>query len=476
MIDDPLPADAPLWYTDADRDDYGDPSTGAPACEPAGNQVADNTDCDDGTSRVNPGERETPYDGIDQDCSGADVIDVDGDGYVAVAAGGDDCDDEDPAAWPGAIEDLANPGDEDCDGLINEHTVCWDGTGEFLTIQSALDAGCEGVEVCPGTYDEAIFFTASVGIGGAGTLPREVVITNPDRTAGFNTSTPDLDIRLQNFELGGDNVTIYLGDAANVVVDRIAAPSAEVSIYIAHLTGRAHVEHCHFGADAGLVVWDAAEGAEVWFRWNLLEGGQYGSGVSLSGEEGSFVGYIENNLAVGMPFGASTSDYWHLYPTIYFRNNTIVGGRFALAARDPATDFRVTDNIVADADGVDWIDYVYTSGEAPRCPHDPTEWARNVLWNVDEVSSTLTTYIEADGALSDIVTEDCGGVSTVNLDSTYKDPLFVPDALMGSYALDPASPAVDAGERLDPDGSPSDLGAFGGPGGDWYLDVPWAMP
>lgn len=49
--------------------------------------------------------------------------------------------------------------------------------------------------------------------------------------------------------------------------------------------------------------------------------------------------------------------------------------------------------------------------------------------------------------------------------------------LMGSYALDPSSPAVDAGTGdPDPDRTPADLGAFGGPDGDWYRDVPWVMP
>jgi hypothetical protein len=61
--------------------------------------------------------------------------------------------------------------------------------------------------------------------------------------------------------------------------------------------------------------------------------------------------------------------------------------------------------------------------------------------------------------------------------SILTDPIFTFDPTKGSYALDPASPAVDAGEGdPDPDGSPADLGAFGGPEGDWWQEVPWPLP
>lgn len=41
-------------------------------------------------------------DGLDQNCDGLDGVDADGDGYASVASGGDDCDDGNPAAFPGA--------------------------------------------------------------------------------------------------------------------------------------------------------------------------------------------------------------------------------------------------------------------------------------------------------------------------------------------------------------------------------------
>lgn len=60
----------------------------------------------------------------------------------------------------------------------------------------------------------------------------------------------------------------------------------------------------------------------------------------------------------------------------------------------------------------------------------------------------------------------------VTIDSTniFGDPLFV-ESTNGDFRLLPGSPCIDAGNPdpayTDPDGSPNDMGAFGGPYGDW---------
>ncbi len=73
-------------------------------------------DCDDSSPFVYPGAEEVAYDGIDQDCNGSDLTDIDGDGYDSDLAGGDDCDDTNLAINPGAI-DLPYDGiDQDCSG------------------------------------------------------------------------------------------------------------------------------------------------------------------------------------------------------------------------------------------------------------------------------------------------------------------------------------------------------------------------
>ena len=76
-------------------------------------------DCDDSNPDVNPGATEM-CNGIDDDCDGIpDNLDQDGDGYTAVACGGDDCDDARGDVNPGEAETCDNDRDDDCDGDLD---------------------------------------------------------------------------------------------------------------------------------------------------------------------------------------------------------------------------------------------------------------------------------------------------------------------------------------------------------------------
>jgi hypothetical protein len=90
--------------------------TDVPVVDADGDGVPEGADCDDTDPYTYPGARELPYDGVDQDCDGADLVDNDGDGYVGEDGGGDDCNDANPDVHPGATPVCGNLLDETCVG------------------------------------------------------------------------------------------------------------------------------------------------------------------------------------------------------------------------------------------------------------------------------------------------------------------------------------------------------------------------
>jgi len=141
-VDEDDALDAGTWYADADGDGYGDIDAAVLACDAPLGYVDDATDCDDGDAAQHPGANEL-CNGEDDDCDGTvdedDAVDaqtwyqdLDGDTYGNVAVSVQacdqppgyvtnvlDCDDADPAQYPGADE-VCNGEDDDCDGTVDE--------------------------------------------------------------------------------------------------------------------------------------------------------------------------------------------------------------------------------------------------------------------------------------------------------------------------------------------------------------------
>jgi hypothetical protein len=132
-VDSPAALDAPTWYADSDGDGFGTSSGTTVACDQPSGFAASDDDCDDSDGSIHPGATEVWYDGLDQDCDGADDYDQDGDGDLHASHGGGDCDDTEPTVYSGADE-------IGLDGLDND---CSDGDSDTLTLDLAY-ASFEG--------------------------------------------------------------------------------------------------------------------------------------------------------------------------------------------------------------------------------------------------------------------------------------------------------------------------------------------
>ena len=109
-----------------------------------GDGSLDADDCGPDDSTIHPGAPDCLGDSIDQDCDGSDGVDGDADGYPRsspdpTCPGGGDCNDGDPAIHPGASEVAEDGIDNDCDG---GDLVC-DADGDGALAQACGGADCD---------------------------------------------------------------------------------------------------------------------------------------------------------------------------------------------------------------------------------------------------------------------------------------------------------------------------------------------
>jgi formylglycine-generating enzyme required for sulfatase activity len=199
-IDEGTAIDATQWYLDADGDGFGSDDTNLPqvrSCASPDYYVINNLDCNDASDSISPGSPEY-CDEQDNDCNGETdegigtsapvdapswYQDVDGDGYgdaensersctliEGYLADGSDCNDNNPARYPGAEEEC-NGSDDNCDGDIDEEgsidASVWymDADGDGYGDPDVFTSACDQPEAYLSSSDDCDDGDASVHPG-----------------------------------------------------------------------------------------------------------------------------------------------------------------------------------------------------------------------------------------------------------------------------------------------------------------------
>ncbi|HHO52134.1 MAG TPA: hypothetical protein ENK18_14985 [Deltaproteobacteria bacterium] len=154
-------------YADADGDGFGAPGSGELLCPGTPGWSMDAADCNDADPAIHPGRPEVPADGVDSDCSGADLcwLDADKDGIGGdrmIDCGGasgstipGDCNDADPDIYPGAPEVPGDGIDSDCDWVDSCYEDAdGDGVPGGLVLDDDLDCANDGLFATGGDCDD----------------------------------------------------------------------------------------------------------------------------------------------------------------------------------------------------------------------------------------------------------------------------------------------------------------------------------
>jgi nitrous oxidase accessory protein NosD len=250
------------------------------------------------------------------------------------------------------------------------HSVAADGSGDFTTIQAAVDAADPGdtISIQPGAYSEAISIDKDITLTGDG--PREAVVLSSAAGGLPAITLHDTEATVTSFAVSGDDAHVRVEGGAPLIKDVAFAaaqpPDVGHPLTFAMLAiaggSRAQVVDNDF-AGAGILSVD--DGSEPLIEGNRFVGGPYlvidsagpdavirGNVVRDSVYAGITIGsggplLIEDNEIVGAALGGIVG--WgtggELVPTI--RGNHIADNDTGISL-PPGTRGRIEDNVLED--------------------------------------------------------------------------------------------------------------------------------
>ena len=517
-IDEDSATDALDWYADADGDGYGDADGGVSetSCDGATDLVTDNTDCDDSDPDAWPGADEV-CDGADDDCDGdidEDPIDgdwfpedADGDGYGSQSAQEFVCDGTD--------------NDADCDDTDDTVPVVVDVTGSsssadgtaehpWITIQEGIDTATSCVAVHPGTYLESIDFggrdvsvvstdgPATTIIDATGLGTSVVSFINGESSAaelrGFTVQggegnydedylTWDCSSNQTTGDICSDYFLTYCGGGVQVIgasptltdldVRSNSLPAESITYATNHMDGhRSGGETFYTYSYGGGLCFQSSSsvltGVSVSENFADQGGGLWLDEDSTLTWTGAWVGGNSATDGAGITLDGGTLLAVNLAVVTNLASDT-GGGIYVIDGVVDLENVTVGLNDASTGDGI----YLYGSSTGDMDSSIVYGGGSGTGVLVESAATWHQVYSDVHGFSTDYSgTTDPTGTNG-NLDA---DPVFFSvsddsDWSNDDWSLASGSPCLDAGNpdasMDDADGTPNDMGAFGGPESDW---------
>jgi len=522
-------SDAATWYADGDNDGYGDATSSTVACSQPSAHVAISTDCDDGDAAINPVASEL-CDGVDNDCDGdVDEEPSDGDSWYD-DDDGDGLGDADAltmaCSQPSGTVDNAY----DCDDTdisepvvvdVNSGSSTGSGslTSPFDTIQDGIERADSCVIVYEGSYFEQLdfggkevdvwgvrgsdFTVIDAGLStcdgsdpetcaavvtmdsGLGSAPSLRGFTIEGGTGHVSSSTTEVTCEDSSASYAGDEtctVTIFEYCGGGIYIEGEDPTLQDLRIqdnilpdFDLYVAGD-WAQYWSYSYGGGLCALDAnisASELRVYDNFADQGGGIYISEASTLSLSQSEVKYNDASDGGGINVdGASLA----VENSVFACNEATTDGG-AMFLHDAST----TAEWINVSAYLDESDTGKAHGAAVYGSTDTSFTMRNSI--VQSYIAAYSLYGVGTGVLdyNDVYNADSAGMTIGGsyLAGTYgisSDPLFVTADCDGTatdddFSLSAKSPAIDAGDPDsaydDVDGSTNDMGAYGGPGGEW---------